>query len=169
MVASHCPLRGLTGKPEMSVFQMLLLGNIGQPANCGPAGGGGIGVGVGVGVVATRVGLGVGVADGAGGAATAEGEVDGLDGADGCDGDAFAVRSPVRPCAPEDPARRASRLEPAMVRANPMMTAHRRRPMSEAYGGAAAVAPNGISQSRNRLAAGPGRRPQAGLGAAAPP
>ena len=70
MFASHCPLRGLTGKPEMSVFQMLLLGNIGQPANCGPAGGGGIGLGVGVGVA--RTGVGVGVADGDGVTATAE-------------------------------------------------------------------------------------------------
>ena len=161
MFASHCPLRGLTGKLKMSVFQMLLLGNIGQPANCGPAGGGGIGVGVGV--VATRVGLGLVVADGEGVTATAEGDIDGLDGTDMCDGDAFAVRSAVRPCATEDPARRASKLDPAMGRANPIMTAHRRPPISEAYGGIAAVAPLGISQSRNRPAASRARRSQAEL------
>jgi hypothetical protein len=140
---------------------MLSLGNIGQPANCGPAGGGGIGLGVGVG--GTRTGLGVGVANGDGVTPTAEAEVDGLDGTDGCDGDAFAVRSLVRPCTPDDPARRASRLEPAIVKANPMITAHRRRPMSEAYGGIAAVAPHGISQSRNRPAASRARRPHPDL------
>lgn len=62
------------------------------------------------------------------------------DGGDWRTGDALAVTPPDRLLVDGDPdARRTKRLEPAMVRSNPMIAAHWRRRMSEAYGHRRAV------------------------------
>jgi hypothetical protein len=124
-------------------------------------GGGSAGVAVGAGREAVGRGVGDGVAlgDGVGGddaiglTTPCEGEADGLDG-EGRDGDALADSPPAPTFASGLVAGRKARSpEPAIVRINPMRTAHCRRRMSEAYGEIAAVAPPWISQSRNSAAA----------------
>lgn len=153
MFASHCALRALTGSDEISLFQMLDAGNMGHPANCGPAGGGGgagarVGVGVGREVVGWELGAGValeegdGIDDASGLTKPREGEAEGL---------ALAVRSPFFWGVPVP--RKARRPEPAIARINTVSAAHWRRRMTEAYGHSDAVALLCISQSRNSEAA----------------
>src|ERR1700716_4184561 len=94
MLAIHCALRGWTGSAEMSRFQILFAGNIGHPANCGPAGGGGGGGGAGVAVGAGREAVGWGLAVGV---ALMVGDAEALAEGDWRAGDAMAMRSLDRP------------------------------------------------------------------------